>query len=74
MLQIIDNKNTFCTRVSKLGPIATNVCCRYFLSLAFLKKGCFSNSVAVGLKVYTLLFVIFYNLIHLSVSILNFST
>lgn len=40
---------TFWTRVSKLGPMATNVCCRYFLSFAFLKKGCLSSSAAVGL-------------------------
>uniref|UniRef100_A0A7G3ACY9 Putative activin types 1 and 2 receptor protein n=1 Tax=Lutzomyia longipalpis TaxID=7200 RepID=A0A7G3ACY9_LUTLO len=36
------------TRVSMDGPLARSVCVRYFLSLAFLKNGCFSNSLAVG--------------------------
>lgn len=42
-------KCTFCTLVSKLGPIAIKVDWRYFLSLAFLKIGCLRSSVAVGL-------------------------
>lgn len=48
---IIKLKHTFKTRVSKLGPIAINVCCKYFLSFAFLKNGFFNNSVAVGLQI-----------------------
>jgi len=50
VFQLYSHIHTFCTLVSKLGPMATNVCWRYFLSFAFLKKGCFKSSVAVGLQ------------------------
>jgi hypothetical protein len=32
------------------SPWAIKVCTRYLLSFAFFKKGCLSNSVAVGLN------------------------
>ena len=44
------NKQTLLALDAKLGPFSMIVCTRKSFSLAFLKNGCFSNSVAVGLE------------------------
>ena len=43
-------KRTLLALDAKLGPFSMIVCTRKSFSLAFLKNGCFSNSVAVGLE------------------------